>query len=204
MQHVLTYFIKGIRSVETATQDVNTVADRQLLMKQSFNRRAIGQAHLQKLNSQIQQVRVSHAHAQTQGKQSTVNAQAQQLAELQTQHSELRSDLGAALGGSQSLSQMDYNSDLRSSQEVSSADLRRSASDSVRSSHDQLAQQKSPLDKQVSLSALDQQKEENFSFRNSMEIAKPAPNVMEPAKSGYLFRKSKLASFFMCMYFTNI
>lgn len=189
---------QGITSVEAATEEVNTVADRQLLMKQSFNRRAIAQTHLHTLTSQIQQLRAAHAHSQTQGKTSVTQAQAQQLADLETQHAELRADLGAALSNSQSLSQLRTQDYANAAQEVET-ELRRSASAdaSPRMGHEQLSQQKSPMEKSTSLSALERQKEQNFGFRNSMEISKPPPTVMEPPKTGYLFRKSIALSLFI-------
>lgn len=186
----------GIASLEKATEEVNTEADKDLLMRQSFNRRAIANNHLQKLTSQIQQLRVNQAHAQTQGKLGAIQSSERQLSELQTQHSELRSDLGLPLGSSPSLMQVrtESNADLRSSAPISESgsELRRSTSD-TRQSYNQLAQQQSPMEKQKSLSTLgDSPMQQNFSFRNSMEITEPAPTVMEPPKTGYLFRKSKI------------
>jgi hypothetical protein len=169
---------EGIGSLETATENVNTIADRQLLLKQSFNRRGIAQGHLHRLSSQMQ-VQRSQLAAQ-QGKQSAVQT-SQQLADLQAQHRELRTELMG--GGVWSASKLEEAQAMH-------AQVGDDAKDS--DAYEQLAQQQSPMERAKSLSALDRQKEQNFCFRNSMEIAKPAPSVMDPPKSGYLFRKSKI------------
>lgn len=191
---------EGINGLEVATSDVNTVADRQLLIKQSFNRQAIAQSNLQKLTSNIQNTRVAHV----QSKHGATPSQIQSLNDLVTQQSELRSDLGpnalpentepTSLGTSSGSIRKDDSVSLRKSISSPRVNMSPLVINPINTSgHDQMAQQNPPLlEKEGSLSSLDRQKEANFSFRNSMEISNPAPVVMEPPKTGYLFRKSKI------------
>jgi len=177
---------EGVGSLDVATQGVNTIADRQLLLKQNFNRRVIAQGHLHQVSSQMQTQRTNLIAQQ--GKNGAAHA-SQQLADLQAQHRELRADLTGS--GAWSLSSIE---DVQAQTQAQAQLLKQSqGEDAKEAAHEQLAQQQSPMmQKQKSLSTLDKQKEQNFSFRSSMEISKPAPTVMEPPKAGYLFRKSKI------------
>ena len=120
--------------------------------------------------------------AAQQGKSGAAQA-SQQLADLQAQHRELRAELAG--GGAWSLSKFEEAQQAQAHAIAQDED----AKDAT---YNQLAQQRSPMEKHKSLSVLDKQKEQNFNFRNSMEISKPAPTVMDPPKAGYLFRKSML------------
>jgi len=159
-----------------AADTIDTTADRQLLIKQNFSRTTIAQNHLQKLHQQIQQHKLQQ---QQQGQPKPQQALA--IAALTQQYRELQSHL-----------------------QQSRSTAQRAASQSVLESpatHPQLAQQHPPsgsLERSRSLASSglatssSPAKPLNFGFRSSMEISEPPPSVMEPTKTGFLFRKSKI------------
>lgn len=175
---ILGKLLDGMNGLGTAADNIDTTADRQLLIKQNFSRTAIAQTHQQKLHQQIQQLKLQQQQGQTKPQHAaTLAALTQQYRELQTH--------------------------LQQSRAIQRASTQ-PALDSPSSAHPQISQQHPPsgslersrslitsstgIDRSTTAAAAPM----NFGFRSSMEISEPAPAVMEPAKTGFLFRKSKI------------
>lgn len=165
-----------------AAEVIDTTSDRQLLIRQNFHRPTIMQTQLQKLHQQITQAKLQH---QSQPNSKHAPAQAAQIAAMTQQYRELQVHM----------SQVHSRNKL---------EQRKSAEASLGSSHPQVSQQYAPgegsssslsssgaqIEKAESLSSLNAGRPLNFGFRSSIEMMKPPPQVTEPVKSGFLFRKS--------------